>query len=63
MTPVAKRSAVVRLMECHQMSERRACHLVGADRTMIRYGRQDQGDEALRDRMRELAGERHEIIK
>ena len=40
------------------MSERRACHLVGADRTMIRYRRQDQGDEALRDRMRELAGER-----
>ena len=25
---------------------------------MIRYRRQDQGDEALRDRMRELAGER-----
>ena len=25
---------------------------------MIRYPRQDQGDEALRDRMRELAGER-----
>lgn len=40
------------------MSERRACLLVGADRTMIRYRRQDQGDDALRDRMRELAGER-----
>ena len=30
------------------MSERRVCHLVGADRTMICYRRQDQGDEALR---------------
>ncbi|KIT14765.1 hypothetical protein jaqu_35260 [Jannaschia aquimarina] len=38
------------------MSERRACHLVGADRTMIRYRFQDPADEALRDRMRELAG-------
>lgn len=40
------------------MSRTTACTLVGADRTMIRYRRQDQDDEALRDRMRELAGER-----
>ena len=57
-TPAAKRMAVARLVDRHRMSERRACHLVGADRTMIRYQRRDQGDEALRDRMRELAGER-----
>lgn len=40
------------------MSERQAYTLVGADRTMIRYRRQEQVDQALRDRMRELAGER-----
>lgn len=40
------------------MSERRACSLVGADRAMIRYRRQERGAEALRARMYELAGER-----
>ena len=40
------------------MGEQRACHLVEADRTIARHRRPDQGDEILRDRMRELAGER-----
>ena len=40
------------------MSERRACHRVGADRTMIRYRSRRPDDAALRERTRVLAGER-----
>ena len=58
MTPAAKRKAVAHLVDRRRVSERRACTLVGADRTMIRYRRQSPGDEALRARMHELAGER-----
>ncbi|MEO1317974.1 MAG: IS3 family transposase [Pseudomonadota bacterium] len=57
-TPAAKRTAVALLVEDHEMSERRACHLVGADRTMIRYRSRRPDDAALRERMRVLAGER-----
>ncbi len=35
--PVAKREAVAHLRNVYQMSERRACTLVAADRKMIRY--------------------------
>jgi putative transposase len=57
-TPVAKRAAVARLVEVHEMSERRACHLIGADRSTIRYRSRRPDDAQLRDRLRELAGER-----
>jgi transposase InsO family protein len=40
------------------MSERRACTLVAADRTMIRYRSHRPPDTALRARLRELANER-----
>ena len=40
------------------MSERRACHLIGADRSMVRYQSRRPAEAALRQRMRELAGER-----
>jgi putative transposase len=36
-TPAAKREAVAILVERHEMSERRACAAIGADRTSIRY--------------------------
>lgn len=58
MTPAAKRTAVALLVEDHEMSERRACHLVGADRAMIRYRSRRPDDAALRERMRVLARER-----
>ena len=38
--------------------ERRACSLVGADRTMIRYRSRRPDDADLRERLRDLAGER-----
>jgi transposase InsO family protein len=40
------------------LSERRACSIVGADRTMIRYQSRRAPDTELRARLRELANER-----
>ncbi|WP_371688524.1 IS3 family transposase [Methylorubrum sp. Q1] len=57
-TPAAKRQAVAHLQTTLGMSERRACAVVGADRTSMRYRscRSDDGD--LRSRLRELAQQR-----
>ncbi|WP_443029579.1 IS3 family transposase [Sphingomonas sp. T1] len=57
-TPAAKREAVAHLQTALGMSERRACAVVGADRTSMRYRsiRADDGD--LRSRLRELAQQR-----
>ena len=57
-TPAAKREAVAHLQTTLGMSERRACAVVGADRTSMRYRscRADDGD--LRSRLRELAQQR-----
>ena len=40
------------------MSERRACRLAELDRSTFQYQKQTGGDEALRQRLRELASER-----
>ena len=58
MTPAAKRQAVAHLQATLGMSERRACTVVGADRTSMRYRscRADDGD--LRSRLCELAQKR-----
>ena len=40
------------------MSERRACRVLGADRTSVRYRATRPGDSALRDRLKALAQER-----
>jgi putative transposase len=57
-TPAAKREAVAHLQTALGMSERRACAVVGADRTSMRYrsSRADYGD--LRSRLREPAQQR-----
>jgi putative transposase len=39
------------------MSERRACQIIRADRKMVRYRTRRPADDALRQRLRELAGE------
>jgi putative transposase len=57
-TPAVKRQAVAHLLAAHEMSERRACQLVGADRTMIRRRSGRPDDAALRERLRVPAGER-----
>jgi putative transposase len=56
--PAAKREAVAHLRAALGLSERRACHLVGADRTMIRYRSCRPDDAGLRARLRELANAR-----
>jgi transposase InsO family protein len=40
------------------MSQRRACEVIGADRTTVRYRSRRPDDGAMRTRMRELAAER-----
>ena len=57
-TPVAKREAIAHLKAPLELSERRACQIAGADRTMVRYQSQRAPDTALRVRLRDLANER-----
>ena len=56
--PAAKREAVAHLRNVVQMSERRACILVSADRKMIRYRSRRPPDVELRTRLRDLANQR-----
>ena len=56
--PAAKREAVVHLRTALEMSERRACTLIAADRTMIRYCSRRPPETELRARLRELANQR-----
>lgn len=57
-TPAAHREAAGYLQSTYQMSERRACRVIGADRASVRYQatRPDDGD--LRERLKALAQER-----
>jgi putative transposase len=56
--PVANREAVAFLRNVLQMSERRACLLVTADRKMVRYRSRRPPDVELRARLRDLANHR-----
>jgi putative transposase len=56
--PAAKRAAVAYLQTLMGLSERRACSIVSADRTMVRYRSRRPPDAELRVRLRELANER-----
>jgi putative transposase len=56
--PAAKREAVAHLCGALEMSERRACILISADRTMIRYRSRRPPETELRARLRELANQR-----
>lgn len=57
-TPAARKNAVAHLVEAHEMSERRACRIVGADRSTVRYRRRRPDDAEVRSRLRDLAAER-----
>src|SRR5215470_608689 len=52
------REAVAHLCSIHQVSQRRACRVLNADRSSIRYKSVRPPDDAIRKRLRELAGER-----
>jgi putative transposase len=56
--PAAKRVAAAHLQAGMGLSERRACSIVGADRSMVRYRSRRPPDTELRARLRELASER-----
>lgn len=54
-TPAARREAVAHLRLAYEVSERRACSTLGADRTSIRYRSTRPDDAGIRARLRELA--------
>ena len=58
MTPAARREATTYLRRTFEMSERRACRVIGTDRTSVRYQGVRADDEALRERLKALAQER-----
>jgi putative transposase len=57
-TPAVRREAVAHLRLAFEVSERRACSTLGADRTSIRYRSSRSDDAAARARLRELAAVR-----
>jgi putative transposase len=54
-TPTARREAVAQLRVAFEVSERRACSTLGADRTSVRYRSRRPDDAPIRARLRELA--------
>lgn len=58
LTPDAKRKAVSDVIDQNGLSERRACELADLHRSVFQYKKQDQGDDALRKRLRDMANER-----
>jgi len=57
-TPAAKREAVAHLKSVHEMSERRACRMIGCQRMTVRYRQRRRDDAKLRERLVALARER-----
>lgn len=57
-TPAAKRQAVAHLEATFEVSQRRACSLIGADRSVVRYRSVRPDDLMLRSRLRDLAAQR-----
>ena len=58
MTPAGYREAASHLQAAYEMSERRACRVLGVDRTSVRYQATRPDDGALRDRLKALAQDR-----
>ena len=57
-TPAAKREAVAHVRSAFELSERRACKIVGCVRMTVRYCSRRPLDTELRERLRALAHER-----
>jgi putative transposase len=57
-TPAARREAVAHLKGVHEMSERRACRVIGCQRMTVRYRSRRPNDRRLRGRLVALAHER-----
>jgi putative transposase len=61
-TPVARRTAVAVVREARGISQRRACSVLGADRSSVRYRRRRADDAAERARLKALAAERRRAM-
>lgn len=57
----AKREAVAHLCEAHEVSQRRACQVLGVDRSTVRYSRVRPDDVDLRKAIRDVAKERRQF--
>ena len=57
-TPAAHRESAAYLQSAYQMSERRACRVLGSDRASVRYRAKRPSDALLRERLKALANER-----
>src|SRR5882757_3448520 len=57
-TPAARRQAVAHLCSSFEVSQRRACEVIGADRSAVRYRSLRPNDATIRARLRELASVR-----
>jgi len=57
-TPAAKREAVAHVRSAFELSERRACRIIGCVRMTVRYHSRRPRDTELRERLRALAHER-----
>ena len=57
-TPAARREAAAHLGEAFEVSQRRACRVMGVDRTSVRYRGRRPDDASVRVRLRELAAQR-----
>ena len=57
-TPAAKREAVAHLRSAFEVSERRACRIIGCSRMTARYRSRRADDSSLRMRLRALAHDR-----
>ena len=62
MTPAARREAARYLRQAYEMSERRACRVIGTDRTSVRYRGVRPADDALRERLKALCVFRSIVI-
>ena len=56
--PEAKREAVAHVTKSYNVSERRACAVLQADRSMVRYQSKRDDDIALRDAIKRVSAER-----
>ena len=57
-TPAAHREAAAYLRSAYEMSERRACRVLGVDRTSVRYEAVRPDEGVLRERLKTLAQKR-----
>lgn len=57
-TPAVKREAIAHLKTAYEMSERRACRVVGVERMTVRYRSRRPDSRKLRERLVALARER-----